>query len=175
MPSRRRSHVILAPPGAAKYLGAGEKQDDDMAKEIDFPPVWLAGFAAIGGVIGRIAPIDLGVNSILGAGLILVGLVLMLVAAAQMMMARTTVIPHRDPNALVMGGVFSLSRNPIYLADALVLVGLYLHWDALVALPLVAVFMAVITRRFIRPEEARLQAIFGEIYADYCARTRRWL
>lgn len=146
-----------------------------MAKEVDFPPVWLAGFAALGGVIGRLAPIELGVNSIVGAGLILVGLGLMLVAAAQMALARTTVIPHRDPSALVMGGVFGLSRNPIYLADALVLTGLYLHWDALLALPLVAVFMAIITRRFIRPEEARLAAMFGEIYDDYRARTRRWI
>lgn len=146
-----------------------------MAKDIDFPPVWLAGFAAIGGLVGRLAPIELGMNSIIGAGLILVGLVLMLAAAAQMLMARTTVIPHRDPSALVMGGVFGLSRNPIYLADALVLAGLYLHWDALVALPLVAVFMAIITRRFIRPEEARLHAIFGEVFDEYRARTRRWL
>lgn len=146
-----------------------------MTREIDFPPVWLAGFAALGGVIGRLAPIELDFNSILGAGLILVGLGLMLVAVAQMALARTTVIPHRDPSALVMGGVFALSRNPIYLADALVLTGLYLHWDALVALPLVAVFMAIITRRFIRPEEARLGAMFGEIYDDYRARTRRWI
>lgn len=146
-----------------------------MAREIDFPPVWLAGFAAIGGVIGRLAPFELAFNSILGAGLILVGLGLMLVAVAQMVLARTTVIPHRDPSALVMGGVFALSRNPIYLADALVLTGLYLHWDALVALPLVAVFMAIITRRFIRPEEARLAAMFSEIYDDYRARTRRWI
>lgn len=146
-----------------------------MAKEIDFPPVWLAGFAVIGGIIGRIAPIEFGFNSVIGAALILVGLALMLVAAGQMALARTTVIPHRDPSSLVMGGVFSLSRNPIYLADALILAGLYLHWDAILALPLVAVFMAVITRRFIRPEEARLQAIFGEIYDEYRARTRRWL
>jgi protein-S-isoprenylcysteine O-methyltransferase Ste14 len=146
-----------------------------MAKEIDFPPVWLAGFAAVGGVVGRIAPVELAFNSIIGAALILVGLLLMLVAAGQMAMARTTVIPHRDPSALVMGGVFSLSRNPIYLADALVLTGLYIHWDALVALPLVAVFMAILTRRFIRPEEARLHAIFGEVFDEYRARTRRWL
>jgi protein-S-isoprenylcysteine O-methyltransferase Ste14 len=146
-----------------------------MAKEIDFPPVWLAGFAAIGGIIGRIAPIEFNFNSIIGAALIVVGLFVMLVAAGQMVLARTTVIPHRDPSALVMGGVFSLSRNPIYVADALILAGLYLHWDALVALPLVAVFMGVITRRFIRPEEARLQAIFGDIYDEYRARTRRWI
>lgn len=146
-----------------------------MAKEIDYPPIWLAGFAAAGGIVGRFAPVGMPFNSIVGAGLILVGIVLMLVAVGQMMMARTTVIPHRDPSSLVMNGVFALSRNPIYLADALILAGLYFNWDALLALPLVAVFMIVITRRFIRPEEARLTGVFGEIYEDYRARTRRWI
>ena len=146
-----------------------------MAKEIDYPPVWLAGFAAIGLIVGSVFPLSFDVNSIIGAALILVGLVVMLVAAGQMFLARTTVIPHRDPSALVMGGIFALSRNPIYLADALVLTGLYLHWDAIVALPLVIVFMVVITRRFILQEEARLQRLFGELFEDYRARTRRWI
>ncbi|MGL4279820.1 MAG: methyltransferase family protein [Albidovulum sp.] len=146
-----------------------------MAKEIDFPPVWLAGFAALGGFVGRFVPVDLTFNSIIGAGLILIGLAVMLVAIAQMVLARTTVIPHRDPSALVMNGMFALSRNPIYLADALILTGLYMHWDALLALPLVLLFMIVITRRFIRPEEARLEKAFGDIFLEYRARTRRWI
>lgn len=146
-----------------------------MAKDIDFPPVWLAGFAVIGGLIGRVVPVATPVNDPLGAVLVGVGIVLMLVAAGQMIIARTTLIPRRDPDAFVHGGVFRFSRNPIYLADALVLAGLYLAWDALIALPLVAVFMAVITRRFILGEEARLMERFGEEYAEYASRTRRWL
>ena len=146
-----------------------------MAKEIDFPPVWLAGFAALGGFVGRFLPVDLAFNSIFGAALILVGVAVMVVAAGQMIVARTTVIPHRDPKALVMNGIFSLSRNPIYVGDTLVLTGLYLHWDAILALPLVLLFMIVITRRFIRPEEERLERVFGEVFQDYRARTRRWI
>lgn len=146
-----------------------------MAKETDFPPVWLAGFAVLGGLIGRSVPVPLAFNGIVGAALVVLGLAVMIAAAAQLMLARTTVVPHRDPSSLVMNGMFSLSRNPIYLGDALVLAGLYLAWDAIIALPLVAVFMFVITRRFIRPEEERLRRIFGEIFEDYCARTRRWI
>src|SRR5690606_7523191 len=92
-----------------------------MAKEIDFPPVWLAGFAALGGVIGRVVPVVTPVNDELGAILIFAGLTLMIVAAGQMLIARTSVIPRRDPDAFVHGGVFRLSRNPIYLADAILL------------------------------------------------------
>lgn len=146
-----------------------------MAKEIDFPPVWLAGFAVLGGVIGRIVPVATPVNDVLGAILIFAGLALMIVAAGQMLIARTSVIPRRDPDAFVHGGVFRFSRNPIYLADAILLAGLYIAWDALIALPLVAVFAIVIQKRFILDEEARLSRRFGDEYLDYTSRVRRWL
>jgi protein-S-isoprenylcysteine O-methyltransferase Ste14 len=146
-----------------------------MAKEIDFPPVWLAGFAAAGGILGRLLPLHLAWNPAAGALLVGLGLALMALAVIQMMMARTTIIPRRDPAALVTGGIFRLSRNPIYLGDALLLAGLFVYWDALIALPLVAVFLMVIERRFIRAEEARLAEHFGAAFADYAARTRRWI
>lgn len=146
-----------------------------MAKEIDFPPVWLAGFAVLGGVIGRILPVATPVNDMIGALLVVLGLALMIVAVVQMFIARTSVIPRRDPDAFVHGGVFRFSRNPIYLADAIVLAGLLIAWDAIIALPLVAVFVVVIQRRFILDEETRLSRRFGDEYLDYAARVRRWL
>lgn len=146
-----------------------------MMKQLDLPPVWLLGFAVIGGLFGRVLPWSLGANGLVGWGLIALGLVLMVVAVLQMMGSRTTVIPRRDPEALVSGGVFRLSRNPIYLADAILLAGVYIALDALIALPLVLVFMRVIERRFIRDEEARLARHFGESFDEYRNRTRRWL
>jgi protein-S-isoprenylcysteine O-methyltransferase Ste14 len=146
-----------------------------MAKDVDFPPVWLAGFAAIGGIFGRAFPVHFAANDVVGSLLVIAGLILMGLAVAQMMIARTTVIPRRNPEAMVTGGVFRLSRNPIYVADAIILLGLYVAWDALVALPLVAVFIYVIQSRFILDEEARLGSLFGEQFEDYKARTRRWL
>lgn len=146
-----------------------------MGKEIDYPPIWLAGFAALGGIIGRFLPIGSPANGPVGAVLVVIGLVLMAIAAGQMVLSRTTVIPRRDPSALVRGGIFRFSRNPIYLADAILLAGLYLSWDALIAMPLVAVFMITIKRRFILGEESRLSRVFGDEYLDYMAKTRRWL
>ena len=104
-----------------------------------------------------------------------IALSLMVAAALEMRRARTTVIPRRTPSALVTSGVYEYSRNPIYLADALLLSGLYLYWGALVAMPLVALFMQVLTRRFIVPEEARLRQIFGAEFNAYKSRTRRWI
>lgn len=146
-----------------------------MAKDVDFPPVWLAGFAAIGGLFGRAFPVHFHVNDVVGSLLVVAGLVLMGLAILQMVVARTTVIPRRNPDRMVTGGVFRLSRNPIYLADVLILIGLYVAWDALYALPMIAVFIYVIQSRFILDEEARLYALFGAEYEAYAAQTRRWL
>lgn len=146
-----------------------------MLREIDIPPLWLALFAALGWGVGRLVPLTVPFARPLGYGLVAVALVLMGVAVAQMVLRRTTFIPRRDPAALVTSGAFALSRNPIYLADALALAGLMLIWGALLALPLVALFVAFITRRYILGEEARIGAHFGADYAAYCARVRRWL
>lgn len=146
-----------------------------IAREVDFPPVWLAGFAALGGICAWVFPVTLPYSRSAGEALVVLALVLMASAVAQLMIARTTVIPGRDATKMVTTGLFGFSRNPIYLADALLLSGLYLYWGALVALPLVALFMQVLTKRFIVPEEARLRQKFGADFNAYKNRTRRWI
>lgn len=146
-----------------------------LLREIDIPPLWLGLFAAAGWGVAQIVPLGLPGGGLVGRALVGIGLVLMATAAAQMVARHTTFIPRRDPTALVTGGAFALSRNPIYLADALVLSGLLILWHGALALPLVPAFMILITRRFILGEEARIKAHFGAEYDAYCSRTRRWL
>lgn len=83
-------------------------------------------------------------------------------------------MPRETPAALIRRGVYRVSRNPIYLADALFLAAAALWWDA-ASLLLVPLFIGVITRRFIRGEEAALRAAFGPAFDAYAAQTRRWL
>nr|WP_229583417.1 methyltransferase [Paracoccus sp. S-4012] len=143
---------------------------------LDYPPVWLAGFAALGWVAGRVWPVMVPGQKTLGWVLVAGGLALMAAAAVQMLARRTTLDPHGAPSGLVTGGVFRLTRNPIYLADALLLAGLCLAFAAPhAALLLVPAFVAVITARFIRAEEARLAAAFPDAFPAFRARTRRWL
>ena len=144
-----------------------------MKLTLDYPPLWLAGFAAAAWVLGRIAPMP--VPGWLGWTLVILGLVLMAAAAMQMLARKTTLDPHGAPSALVTGGVFRLSRNPIYLADLLILAGLCLLWNAPLGLVLVPALGAVLTRRFILPEETRLKARFPDAFAAWSARTRRWI
>ncbi|MDD8023355.1 MAG: isoprenylcysteine carboxylmethyltransferase family protein [Paracoccaceae bacterium] len=146
-----------------------------MARALDLPPLWMALFAAFGWSIAQAVPVALPFGGPIGMALVVCGAVLMAAAAGQMVWQHTTFIPRRDPQALVTTGLFALSRNPIYLADALILTGLLIAWQGLLALPLVAVFVAFITRRFIRDEEARIAAQFGDAFHAYCLRTRRWI
>ena len=146
-----------------------------MKHGIDYPPVWLAGFAALAFITGQVVPMTFPGIRVAGWAVTGAWLALMAVAAAQMLARRTSLDPHGAPSSLVTGGVFRLSRNPIYVADTLLLGGLALLWQAPLALLLVPVFGAIISRRFIRPEEARLAARFPGAWPAFAARTRRWL
>lgn len=146
-----------------------------IAREIDYPPVWLAAFALIGAAAGSVYPVRLPYAAEVGGVVVALSLLLLLAAVLQMLRWRTTVIPGRDPRHLLTHGLFGLSRNPIYVADVLLLIGLCIYWNALVALPLVPLFMYLIYKRFIQAEEARLQHLFGDQYTDYKNRTRRWI
>ncbi|MFN6979725.1 MAG: methyltransferase family protein [Gemmobacter sp.] len=147
-----------------------------MRMTLDYPPVWLAGFIAVAWVQAGVLPLGgPGIAYWPGTLLVLAGAALMLAAVRRFVRARTTIVPHETPRALITAGVYRLSRNPIYLGDVLVLAGLCLRWGAWPSLLLVPVFVAVITRRFILPEEARLRATFGAAYEDWASRVRRWI
>lgn len=147
-----------------------------LLRQWESPPTCLALFLALAWVQSRFLPVfDAGAaGRIAGAGLIAAGLGVMLLAVLQFRRHKTTVLPRETPTAFIETGIYRLSRNPIYLADALILAGAALRWDP-GGLVLVPLFAAVIRNRFIRGEEAGLRASFGPVFDAYAARTRRWL
>ena len=88
---------------------------------------------------------------------------------------RTTVNPYGGASTLCTDGPFRFSRNPIYLGDWLLLIGISLLMNTL--WPLVFTPLIWIMLRFgvIRYEEAHLEAKFGNAYRDYKNRVRRWI
>jgi protein-S-isoprenylcysteine O-methyltransferase Ste14 len=145
-------------------------------RDIDIPPSWLALHIAAAWALSIVSPAIFGAfGRIAGSGLVVLGAAIMGAAVVQMVLARTTVIPRRNPSALVTSGLFGLSRNPIYLADAMILTGAVLWLDAVLALPLLFSFVWLIEARFIREEEARLTVAFGPEFDLWAARTQRWI
>lgn len=109
--------------------------------------------------------------------LLIAGLGLMLVAAASFFKAKTTINPLRPAQAsrLVSTGIFSLSRNPIYLGDLLVLAAWLLWLGNWLNLAVLVLFVCYLNRFQIGPEERALSQLFGDDYRDYCDRVRRWI
>lgn len=145
---------------------------------VDVPPVWLVGAILLvrvqatlwPGATRRFAITD-------GAGILLVaaGIALMVWAIAAFRAHRTTVVPHNTPERIITSGPFALSRNPIYLGDVLVLTGVILWWGAWPSLVLIPVFVRILSRRFIAPEEARMKESFGAEFEAFAEKTPRWL
>ncbi|WP_420584470.1 methyltransferase family protein [Ruegeria sp.] len=146
---------------------------------IDTPPVWLAGFAFLAWLQARSVGFGLslasGFTDLLSGLLIGGGIVIAVLAIAEFRRRKTTVIPHETPSALVQSGIYTRSRNPIYVGDVLILTGLILRFDAVLSLALIPVFVWVLERRFILPEEDRLRRTFRADFARYERKTRRWI
>lgn len=103
-----------------------------------------------------------------GLGLTLAGLLTLL-------RARTGIMPLRPVRKLITTGPYRFTRNPIYLGLVIAYLGvavMYSHVWPLATLPL---GLWVLRKTVIDIEEAHLAGRFGQEYADYCRRVRRWV
>ena len=120
-----------------------------------------------------------GSAGVVGAALALAALggAVALAGTLEFRRAHTTVNPlaPRRASTLVTRGIYRVTRNPMYLGMALVLLG----WACWLAHPLafacIPLALAYLQRFQIRPEERVLRAHFGAAYEAYSRRVRRWL
>jgi protein-S-isoprenylcysteine O-methyltransferase Ste14 len=89
--------------------------------------------------------------------------------------AGTAAEPWRPSTALVTGGVYRFTRNPMYLAMVLLHLGLALAVDSAVALALLPSLLALVQAGVVLREERYLERRFGDEYRRYRASVRRWL
>jgi protein-S-isoprenylcysteine O-methyltransferase Ste14 len=89
--------------------------------------------------------------------------------------AETTVKPFEESNALIQDGAFRLSRNPMYLGFAAILLGISALLRSLSPYVVVVVFVVLIDLVFIRVEEQMLEEKFGNEWKRYRSRVRRWI
>jgi protein-S-isoprenylcysteine O-methyltransferase Ste14 len=90
--------------------------------------------------------------------------------------ADTTVNPMKlhSSSALVAGGVYAISRNPMYLGGLMMLLGWALFLHNALPFALLPAYVLYINRFQIVPEERALTSLFGDTYVAYQARVRRW-
>lgn len=111
---------------------------------------------------------------ITGWGILFVALIWIAIAQHQMSNSWRIGIDEKHKTRLVTEGVFSISRNPIFLGMLSTLFGLFL------VIPNALTFMVGITGFIsvqiqVRLEEEFLLKTHGEDYNNYCSKTKRWI
>ena len=114
---------------------------------------------------------------VLAAVLVVAGLSFDALGILAFRRARTTINPLKPEraSAMVAGGVYRVTRNPMYLGMALLLLAWAVWLSALLPFAGLLIYLQYITQFQIKPEERVLQGIFGEEYRRYARRVRRWL
>ena len=110
-----------------------------------------------------------------GVGAFVVGFLVMMWAWWLFRQSGTPIRPTDRASSLVTSGPYRFSRNPMYLGIVVMLLGIALwlgSWPMLIAPVGFFVFMSLV---FIPYEEQRLRETFGDAYASYAQRVRRWI
>lgn len=147
---------------------------------VPWPPIILLAVIAAAIALGRLYPVPWpGLNDVsahivglsIGAG----GVLLAVWAGWTLHRAGTTIKPHQAADALVTTGPFGRLRNPIYVADVMLLLGAAELTQNIWFVAAAVLFGLLVTFLAILPEERHLEARFGDAYRDYKSRSRRWL
>ena len=96
-------------------------------------------------------------------------------ALVTMRRAGTSPVPITPTSALVTGGPYRVTRNPMYLSLTLGYVGVAIWTQAVWAFVYLPVVILTVRRLVIDREERYLTLRFGQAYVDYSRRVRRWL
>lgn len=142
------------------------------------PPLVFASGLIAGAILTWFLPTALlppVIGYVTGGFLATVGLAMILSIYIAMRRAKTNIEPWKPTTAVIESGLYRYSRNPIYVAMAIVYLGIaamfVLTWS-LLFLPVCLLFIHFFQ---ILPEEKYLETKFGSSYNAYRSRVRRWI
>ena len=149
-------------------------------------PLWkikppLIGFALIGIGIGinfaataRIFP-EGWIQFAVGVPVIIAGLAFGLVANMTFRKMATDFSFSKPPSLIVQHGLFKISRNPMYVAMVVIVLGAMLVVNSAWSLLMVPVAFLYLQYGVIHREEQYLELWFGDEYRNYKTKVRRWV
>ncbi len=145
---------------------------------IAMPPFILLVFITAGVLINFIFPLPFiqgALRYVSGAFFLIVSALIIVSAHIRMREAGTNVDVRKPATVIVKGGIYSYTRNPMYLSMVILLVALSVLLNNLWILILTPVFAGVIQKGVIEREEAYLERKFGSEYVEYEKTARRWI
>lgn len=161
---------------------SGRDASRDMPSVIAFPPLIYLGALLLGLGLRHawkwpFLPTSVPAlwPRIAGAIVILSGGSLAMWARNTMVHAGTNVLPSQPALKIVTAGPFRFTRNPIYLGNTLVYLGLALIINSTWLIVLFVPMVLVLHQGVILREERYLEAKFGQDYVSYKAQVHRWL
>ncbi len=162
------------------HLPMNDENTKDHANVKTIPPLIPLTFIAVSWLVNRFIyplsiPVPTNIQTVIAYVLIVVSSILFGFSLYFFFKTRQNPEPHTPTNALYTGGIFKITRNPIYLGFlvAQVVVAIKLN-NLYVILTLPFVFW-LLNKWVIDPEEVYLQKLFGQEYLDYKNKVRRWL
>jgi protein-S-isoprenylcysteine O-methyltransferase Ste14 len=111
----------------------------------------------------------------IGAALLALAVAFASSALVTMRRAGTSPVPLTPTSALVTGGPYRVTRNPMYLGLTLGYAGVAIWTQAVWAFVYLPIVILAVRRVVIDREERYLTARFGDAYVDYSRQVRRWI
>ncbi len=142
------------------------------------PPLIYAGALAAGllaNLLLRLPFLPRRLARTLGPLLIVGGFAFGLLGFREMRRAETNVDPYKPATAVVTGGPYHFTRNPMYVGFTLMYVGISALANALLPILLLPAVQQLMRRGVIEREERYLERKFGDEYLRYKGRVRRWI
>ncbi len=156
---------------------ADEEVEDNPG--VVFPPPFIyLGWLLVGFVIDYFLPAPLLpglVQYVAGGLLIALSLALVVSSFRQFRKHGTNVRPDKPDTAILSEGPYRFTRNPIYLAGAILYLGISICADAPWSLAMIVPALLIMNFLVIPQEERYLERTFGEEYLGYKSTVRRWL
>ena len=142
------------------------------------PPLIFLAALGLGLLLHWLMPIGsfpIAFSKPLGIALCLTGIAVGFWGSATMHRAGTNVRPDLPAKALVTGGPFRFSRNPLYLSLTTLYLGIAFFCEAMWPLIMLVPVLAFVHWRIVLREERYLESKFGDAYRRYKTRVRRWI
>jgi protein-S-isoprenylcysteine O-methyltransferase Ste14 len=159
-------------------MGEDGRGNADNPRVIAPPPFIYAGALTAGLLANRrlrLSFLPRRLARTLGPVVILVGFIVGLLGVREMRRAGTNVDPYEPATAVVTGGPYRFTRNPMYVGFTLMYVGISAWANALSPILLLPAVQRLMRRGVIEREERYLERKFGDEYLQYKGRVRRWI
>ena len=144
------------------------------------PPLIYAAIFLISVFLQKRLPLDHAffnttVARLTGYFLVALNFLLALPALTKFFLSKNTLVTVKPARSLQTNGIYSMTRNPMYLGLVVLYTGLAFlvgNWWTILLIPLL---LLIVQGYIIRREEKYLSRTFGNAYMEYKKRVRRWI